>query len=277
MEAGAAPRWVETTTREFPKKLPMQFDSKQTSYYYYALVVYLLKVENAKVVTVTGTPGIGKSVFYAYFLERYSYENEDITIITASFAKTERSSTKDQVVVFKKGKAVAVVKDVQSAMDALILETVDEAGDKLLYLCDGPPDQIPRAAQMVCFTSPSERWFDTLRKWPACPKLFMPLWDLDELQTAAEVLNFHSDTTDTQGPESIGDLIEQRYRIFGGVARECLSTDENVAKARQKEMERFIDQFPNEDNMGSLFNIAEAKVVQHGIGHYVPSSEDPAI
>ncbi|EGZ25786.1 hypothetical protein PHYSODRAFT_326765 [Phytophthora sojae] len=244
-----------------------------------------IPVENGpKVVTVTGTPGIGKSVFYAYFLERYSYENEDITIITASFAKTERSSTKDQVVVFKKGKAVAVVKDVQSAMDALILETVDEAGDKLLYLCDGPPDQIPRAAQMVCFTSPSERCFDTLRKWPACPKLFMPLWDLDELQTAADELELEMNTMNTcfnredveMDRVMVADRIEQRYHIFGGVARECLSTDEAYVNGRQAFIEKTIANFDQVDDVRRRLRNMESSLVHHCICYYVPNAIDPS-
>ncbi|KAG6615907.1 uncharacterized protein IUM83_12095 [Phytophthora cinnamomi] len=44
---------------------------------------FLKRVADAA--TITGTPGIGKSVFYAYFLKRYSFENKDATIITASF------------------------------------------------------------------------------------------------------------------------------------------------------------------------------------------------
>lgn len=42
---------------------------------YYDEILRLLSRKHLEVVTVTGTPGIGKSMFFAYFLWRYSQEH----------------------------------------------------------------------------------------------------------------------------------------------------------------------------------------------------------
>jgi hypothetical protein len=41
-------------------------------------------------ISVTGTPGIGKSIFYLYFLNRYRFENPGKSVITASLDKDRK-------------------------------------------------------------------------------------------------------------------------------------------------------------------------------------------
>ncbi|EGZ15477.1 hypothetical protein PHYSODRAFT_506731 [Phytophthora sojae] len=169
-------------------------------------------------------------------------------------------------------------------MDALLVKTKKEVGKggKLIYLYDGPPIFPPQTAQMVCFTSPNETWFRMMAKNPHKRTLFMPLWDLEELQTAAKALDLAMDTSDTllnyeEGALSVLDKVEQRYRTFGGVARECLSTVESIIESRQKEMEIFMSYFENVDNLVNFFNRTEAEVVLHGVGHYIPNPEGPGL
>lgn len=72
--------------------------------------------------------GIGKSVFYAYFLERYSAKNKDTTIITASFLRSDSQSIRTNVVVWKGGQVIGDAADENSAMDALLVKTKKEVG-----------------------------------------------------------------------------------------------------------------------------------------------------
>ncbi|KAG7375626.1 hypothetical protein PHYPSEUDO_000411 [Phytophthora pseudosyringae] len=103
---GPASKWVESSTLDFPEGLPVEYEYMQPQFYvrkcypqYYKRITDLLKDGETVGVTVTGTPGIGKSVFFGYFLKRYSFENPLVTIITASFTKTGNMSTMRKVVV----------------------------------------------------------------------------------------------------------------------------------------------------------------------------------
>ncbi|KAG7376573.1 hypothetical protein PHYPSEUDO_013126 [Phytophthora pseudosyringae] len=94
---------------------------------YYEMILRLLKltrnqIKRVEAVTVSGTPGIGKSIFFAYFFTRYCYENETATIVTASFNK---DSEMTQVVVWKDGELVDKAKMDKSLMIRLCL-TADE-------------------------------------------------------------------------------------------------------------------------------------------------------
>lgn len=58
-----------------------------------------------------------------------------------------------------------------------------------------------------------------MAKNPHKRTLFMPLWDLEELQTAAKALDLAMDTSDTllnyeEGALSVLDKVEQRYRTL---------------------------------------------------------------
>jgi hypothetical protein len=57
---------------------------------YYDDILKLLNSDgnDVRMVSVTGTPGIGKSLFYLYFYKRYLNENQGQTLLTASFNKT---------------------------------------------------------------------------------------------------------------------------------------------------------------------------------------------
>ena len=56
-------------------------------------------------VSLTGTPGIGKSIFYLYFFQRFKNENPNTTIVTAAFAENREL---EKCVVFEPGMAEGV-------------------------------------------------------------------------------------------------------------------------------------------------------------------------
>ena len=57
---------------------------------YYENVVSLLEAQDLWYISVTRTPGIGKSMFYVYFFHRFTKENPNSKIVTASFSKERK-------------------------------------------------------------------------------------------------------------------------------------------------------------------------------------------
>ncbi|KAL4129751.1 hypothetical protein PRIC2_005758 [Phytophthora ramorum] len=153
-------------------------------------------------VTVTGASRMGKSLFFAYFVESYSLEHPLVTIITASFGKSEGNWTKmTEVVVWQRGKAVARAVVHEWTMTKPIMETEERADNGVLSPVRW--NMCRRGIEMVCVTSPSESWLNKITKKDTCPKLTMPLWDLEKRQTAAEELNL-TITEPRTGANSIG-------------------------------------------------------------------------
>ncbi|KAL4156947.1 hypothetical protein PRNP1_005973 [Phytophthora ramorum] len=145
---------------------------------------------------------MGKSLIFAYFVERYSLEHPLVTIITASFGKSEGNWTKmTEVVVWQRSKAVARAVVHEWAMTKPIMETEERADNGVLSPVRW--NMCRRGIEMVCVTSPSESWLNKITKKDTCPKLTMPLWDLEKRQTAAEELNL-TITEPRTGANSIG-------------------------------------------------------------------------
>ena len=110
--------------------------------------------------SVTGTPGIGKSAFYLYFLERYMRENPTKTIVTAAF---NRDRLLINCVIFKPNQEPQELSEIPW-----------EGG--YMHLYDGPQMTGPsdKRAQMIAFTSPNESWFGSVVKNFQHRKLYMP-------------------------------------------------------------------------------------------------------
>jgi hypothetical protein len=92
-------------------------------------------------------------------------------------------------------------------------------------LYDGPPKVEPVGVNMIAFTSPNFDWLDSMEKHSAHRLVFMPVWDIGELQNALETLELKIED----------EVLEERFAFFGGSARYCLSTDLRfVLKGRDK-------------------------------------------
>jgi len=151
-------------------------------------------------ITVTGTPGIGKSIFYIYFFQRWRKEFPQQTIVTAAFNNRLKL---EECKVFKPGQLtgtrVAIIPFIEGA----------------LHLYDGPPEVKPSQNKMVCFTSPNKAWLDCINKSSDHTALYMPTWTLEELQTANFVLDLGLDDA----------TIANRMSFLGGSARFCLTKE----------------------------------------------------
>ncbi|KAG2793003.1 hypothetical protein PC111_g23217 [Phytophthora cactorum] len=82
-------------------------------------------------ITITGTPGIGKSFFFGYFHVRCNFENPLVAIITASF-KSKGEMSMMQSVVVRKNSEVVIETKVPSEMEDLIEEAEDKAKGQAL-------------------------------------------------------------------------------------------------------------------------------------------------
>ncbi|KAE9129592.1 hypothetical protein PF010_g4134 [Phytophthora fragariae] len=206
-------------------------------------------------VTVSGTPGIGKSVFYAYFFERYRKEHPNTWIIAVAFQqnqvnKLSVAAVGKEPVYYGSDQASRQLLQ-EASLEAVQWKETEEEGvtdKRLLFLCDGSPDMTRR--QCVVFTDPNKRWRKVSRKLYC--DYYMPLWTLDELQEAATLLNY---------PIS-DDLIKARFEKFGGVARECLSLDPVVSKKAERDLTK---------QMNAIFdpNVLRKLLLEHETSHYL--------
>ena len=203
-------------------QLPMSAYYPELGYYvrrcyhvYYEMIVNLLKGQNTpkpvKYITVSGTPGIGNSVFYIYFFQRWIKDHPASTIVTASYNK-ERSLKR----------CVLFDKEHPSGLKCKEIPDIDQA----LHLYDGPPTVEPQDNSMVCFTSHEKSWLNSIVKQMGSQEvLYMPVWSLTELYKANDLLKLKLKTA----------AIESRYKLFGGAARYCLVADDR--KFFQHELE----------------------------------------
>jgi hypothetical protein len=134
-----------------------------------------------------------------------------------------------------------------------------------LYLYNGPPKKKSLDVKMVAFTSPNFSWLDSMRKDPNHITLYMPTWTLTELLDAKDVLELNIDEK---------KLIE-RYALFGGSARYCLSTSEPFVLQGKEEIASDMTKVYDFDQLRDcFFGTLEPKNVVHRLMHYVPR-EDP--
>ena len=116
---------------------------------YYKMILSLVREGRTKIV-VTGTPGIGTSIFYMYFFERYIVNRpNDQRVVVAAF------SEKRVLVECKEWKGGEL-----TALDKL---PIGKEGD--LFLFDGTTGFVPGEATMICFTSPNEELLQEMIKY----------------------------------------------------------------------------------------------------------------
>lgn len=82
--------------------------------------------------------GIGTSVFYGYFFDRFTREHENVNIITACFSGNSKIM---QAIAFEDGRQIGKHTG-RFAVDSIALE-LDKSGAKVIYLYDGPPAYPP--------------------------------------------------------------------------------------------------------------------------------------
>ena len=155
-------------------------------------------------INVTGTPGIGKSVFYMYVLQQFQEEKDDIKkIVTASYDEGTELERK-----------IWIRRENDDSGDLYRKPFDNDEEDCKYYLYDGVPDHPPTEPEKgritICFSSPNTKWLRKLRRRPMeYEECYMPGWAFDELRTARVALGWEV---------SDEDLV-RRWKHFGGTAR----------------------------------------------------------
>ena len=232
------------------KEIPMNVPLRQDVFYnrtcyreYYSSIINSFEIDGMSQISVTGTPGIGKSVFYLYFVQRYRREHPKSSIMTAAFNdNNELISCR----LFHSG-----ADHVGKEYSVFPLEINTD-----LLLIDGPPRTRPRKAaqKMVCFTSPNETWFSSMKTSPYHIRMFMPVWDLDELLEANEHLGLKLEVK----------TIQDRFHLFGGVPRYCISVSPNFVLLAQRHLSLCLSALDNFDTMKGFFqNKSDLEYVFH--------------
>ena len=229
----ADPKFPMTDDIDLP-----QYYERQCYPFYYDWALQLLNRKERFIVTVTGTPGIGKSVFYMYFAHRFLRDYPDWDIVATS---CDRRGVFESCCVMK----------VDSTSNSIVYEVSDDpihiSKEKRLYLYDGPPLNLIRGLRTVVFTSPDAQWFKVVeRKNQACI-MFMPTWDWIELEDAYDRLNLNRLLT--------RDELKLRYEEFGGCPRQCFAGPDHHRRYRDQ-LQRAINQVSCLEDMNKLLSIS---------------------
>jgi Crinkler effector protein N-terminal domain len=249
-----------------PHDAPQAFTFSGNTFYirscyhkYYDIIMDTL-LGKYSYISVTGTPGIGKSMFYLYFLNRYQLENPGKSVIVASFGKQQNIIA---CKVFRPNGVVEKCTDISGGYMIPVWDTKSwpKGIDCDLYLYDGPPLGHPPDVKMIAFTSPHFMWLSSMRKHASHLTLFMPTWDLNELCVANEILQLNIDKN---------ELIKQ-YALFGGSARYCLSTSPTFISSARSDIDTFISEINDIFELKKLFiGTSNIKDVVHHIMQFIP-------
>ena len=215
---------------------------------YYDLLMECLRSDVLDFISVTGTPGIGKSVFYIYVFDRFRREHPGETIITASF---DKDNMLIECVVYKPDEPPEIQETVPM-MDGL-------------YLFDGPPTQSPLRRKMICFTSPNQKWFNKNRSNRRHSAIHMPVWTLHELVDANQICGL-----------GIGaDAITGRFHFFGGCPRYGLCNSSNEVIIGEKMLAGKLASIDSYEKMGiCLRDTTPDDQITHQVFHSVPVISD---
>ncbi|KAJ3268283.1 hypothetical protein HDV01_003214 [Terramyces sp. JEL0728] len=234
-------------------QLPMSYKFLESAFYvrdcypeYYEYITTTLANPRVDYISLTGTPGIGKSILYLYFFQRFRKENPEATIITASFGKNR---TLKKCLVFEPNSKNGVKnKEIPDIPESL-------------HLYDGPPVIEPSDNKMVCFTSPNFTWLDGMAKAQNHIELYLPFWSLEELWDANDLLGLGLDN----------DAVEKRFLTFGGSARYCLSQNQRFYNGGVEELEQKVHSIQSFMAIKECLEMKTDKAdICHRIFHYVP-------
>jgi hypothetical protein len=201
---------------------------------------------------VTGTPGVGKSFFSAYYL--WVAAREKKTVVWQPFetdqdARSTYLMTSDgvQSVAFRSPELVNALQN---------SETV--------YIVDGQAPLLRRAWTLLV-TSPNYKIYKDLRKQAHSTLLYMPPWSYEELQHCKAVLYADEEKLPTA-------LMDQLFDWYGGVPRYVLEFASTVYGSNggdvKAAVQTVVDILTEAMGRGSLSDILKAHEARLREGEY---------
>lgn len=221
----------------------------------YARLKRVIDVEGCRIINVTGTPGIGKSVFYLDVFHRLKEGGQYSKIVTASFE--DRVELRRKVWTREAG-----------GRESYVPATHDNQQGCIMFLYDGIPSSWPQQQGeiMICFCSPHLHWIRRCRKNAEIyAGLYMNRWTFSELSSCNDVLELNIPS----------DVLVRRWKYFGGTARYTLGT-ERAEKTGKDEFDDAIVKISNLESVLRFFDGShgEDEKVVHRLMHY-EDVEDP--
>ena len=203
----------------------MVFPFKFKKYYvrkYYSLLFreICIALEENDYITVTGTPGIGKSVFYMYVYRKLRIKYPDTVFVVATFDKRQLQNAFIFMSGQEKGKRLS----------SLEFETIADEYPGSFHLYDAAPKVKPDATmtkcKMITFTSPNPSWESSIHKVSTHQYFYVDLWTFDELKKAKSIVE--------ELKAIPNEELLKRFRIFGGVARYTLCLSKFAEQGRRQ-------------------------------------------
>jgi hypothetical protein len=202
---------------------------------------------------ISGTPGIGKSLFFIYILYR----------LMADF-RTKTLSLKPNRILYQMGSTYKcfdlqqqiVTRTTQFEAEGLVREK------DTFYVIDGKTSEPLASSCVVLFiSSPRSDWYKTFVKQKMAKEWYFPVWTLDELQTCQRHCY----------PDLPFEMLQERYRICGGVARFVFHNDYSIPVPTIMEIALAdVDAVRGVRNIGNPTRIFETS---HTLLHVVASND----
>ena len=261
----AIDKLVEGFLRPAISDLPMVFPlQEQSTYYvrdcyedYYLLYEKKLAGSKELYMMLTGTPGIGKSVFYMYFFDRYKQEHPDENIVLASFASPiPETCTGPELLSCRMWKAESKQFEVLDAIPK-------DPRVCTLHLYDGIPERYlshDLGIKMICFASPNEAWIDRMIKFRSLFSVaYMPNWTFSEQQDARDALRL----------EISDEELRKRWDYFGGTVRYTLITNKKDIDKATRAVVSAIGELENVDRVQRCLRGRDKTAkVRHRLFHF---------
>ena len=145
---------------------------------------------------ISGTPGIGKSLFFVYLLHRFIVDSK------LSFIPNR--------ILYQQGAKLKCF-DLQKKIVTSDFDEDDYVWkDTTLYVIDGQHSTpIPSSCITLLITSPRSKDYKDFVKQKQAIEWYFPVWTLEELN-ACRVLCY---------PDIRAEMLKERFQIYGGVAR----------------------------------------------------------
>jgi hypothetical protein len=180
---------------------------------YFNAIMERLKIKGNTRLIITGSPGIGKSLFFLYFGEKLKNEKLAQYLIMATMAFDDKLLVWD------------VVANTWSRMDWVNVKERFDGEKNAWLLVDGPDKgdafykRFLQYGKTVWFLSPNKKIIRPLLSKNKARIYYMPVWSFQELMVCNQLLYKIEEK----------NLLD-RYRLFGGIPREIF--DANQAEAR---------------------------------------------
>jgi len=237
-----------------PKGLPQCFPCQLPNIYirdcYHEYYDYVLQsmAEVKHYIVVTGTPGIGKSVFYLHFFEKYKAENPDKTIVAASYSKSRK--LEGCKIWDPKSKKLETQKHLPTLED-----------EEAVYLIDGIPDAMPHESNFaIMFTSPDIDFFVYMNKYGTLYReMYMPNWTVKEIWEAIAALGLKVSPED----------LNERWKYFGSAPRFLFESDQEAVQRGILNVQTAVNTLHSVEDVFACFDgSADPKKVLHRLMHY---------